>query len=376
MISMRIRAVALTSATAAALTACSSGHAHGSVSTPRSTSAVPPSTATPPSTAAAASGPAVLQVTVQLHGAVAASASYVATAKQASSCADLAQNGSEGSSKTFAVPGPLAADYDEPALPASLRSPPVSIGLYVQPYSGPQSYDPTHGMQGAQFLDSLTTNPLAAKQVHYDAMTSSTESVTVNSDGSGSASFEGWTDRHGGGTAGGSLHWTCGAGTVPSRTTGAALLHVVFQLHGAAERSGRYDALIQLASTCQQLSSGGTAAQTGGTPQFEVAFPEGVNGIATSNVSAALTTPPIDGFLRAQPYHGPGTYSGSQIASGGEVTIDPNAVSPAIYHAIRTNPGSVTVNADGSGSASWSGWLDLDTNATVSGRITWTCSDG
>jgi len=69
-------------------------------------------------------------------------------------------------------------------------------------------------------------------------------------------------------------------------------------------------------------------------------------------------------------YTGPGTYTGSaansaNLAAGGQQFVALTATSSTL---------SVTVNADGSGSATFSNLQNQATKAAVSGTETWTCS--
>ena len=69
-------------------------------------------------------------------------------------------------------------------------------------------------------------------------------------------------------------------------------------------------------------------------------------------------------------YTGPGTYMGSaansaNLAAAGEQFVALTPTSSTL---------SVTVNADGSGSATFSNLQDQATKAAVSGTETWTCS--
>jgi hypothetical protein len=168
-----------------------------------------------------------------------------------------------------------------------------------------------------------------------------------------------------------------GGGTSSTTTRGpsGAVLHMTFEMHGAVEAVGTYDATTTLTPNCQTLATQGTAAQSGRV-RFEVPFPDPSNGLPTRNVSPALQTPPIGATIIVENYRGPATYTAADLnheSSAPEIVVDPFGSERRFSGARDTATTNVTVNADGSGSATWAGYRNLNDQTTVNGKATWTC---
>ena len=77
--------------------------------------------------------------------------------------------------------------------------------------------------------------------------------------------------------------------------------------------------------------------------------------------------------VTAFPYHGPGSYTGKNLtATQLDADTPPESQETHIF-AFPDNIGTLTVNADGSGSFQFNGLQDPG-SVKVSGQVTWTCS--
>jgi hypothetical protein len=161
----------------------------------------------------------------------------------------------------------------------------------------------------------------------------------------------------------------CGGGAAGTADTQAAVTHSpfgVFSAHvvlkGEMKVTGTFtDSLTARHETCDAYAEGKVPATT----LFVVPTPHD-----TSNVNghSVMYTAGIPITSTDTGYHGPGTYTG--VAALVSVLIIDNAS----YLPGNDAAATITVGPDGSGSLSFSGLLDVDTNAAESGVVTWACS--
>lgn len=138
-----------------------------------------------PTTAPVAGGSHQFAATLTVTGAVKFTLSFTFSLSVLPACSALAKTGF--SSNTWSIPQPLTQDS--------------KLNWNVQPYTGPGTYsDPK------TFGDSVElTGP---KGDEYDQVDSSVLSITVNADGSGSATFKNLQDSDAKSVSG-SETWTC-----------------------------------------------------------------------------------------------------------------------------------------------------------------------
>jgi hypothetical protein len=135
-------------------------------------------------------------------------------------------------------------------------------------------------------------------------------------------------------------------GTVALRGEIAVHGSFVDSLTGRHERCSQYVAGALQATTLWVVPTPGSALVGGHTV------------IYTAGVSNA---PPSSGF------HGPGTYTGAS-ATMADLIIDNSSFTFAAIAVIH-------VAGDASGTMSFTGMLDTNTNVEESGRLSWTCAD-
>jgi hypothetical protein len=177
-----------------------------------------------------------------------------------------------------------------------------------------------------------------------------------------------------------------------------ALASVAFLIAACGSSSAATDAT-NLGGSSTQAAGATTGAVSGGTHQFSAtlsvtgavtksaSFTEGIAGrpacaaFAQAGIPGTGANPkvwylpnnPDSTFLMTWDvltYTGPGTYTGSSansvnLGAGGQQFVALTATSSTL---------SVTVNADGSGSATFSNLQNQATKVAVSGSETWTCS--
>lgn len=148
-----------------------------------------------------------------------------------------------------------------------------------------------------------------------------------------------------------------------------AVLHARLTVTGGLAVTGSYGDQLTVA-TCAAVAAHGTNPRTVDNPDlFYVPTPPLGSGVAGSVGGSNSFTPEV-----AATYKGPGSYSGSQL-TGTEIWVDPIAGDQETHNfAPVAGLGSMTVNADASGSYDFSGWQDPG-SVTISGTVTWTCSD-
>ena len=135
-------------------------------------------------------------------------------------------------------------------------------------------------------------------------------------------------------------------GTVALRGEIAVRGDFVDALTGRHERCSQYVAGALPSTTLWVVPTPGSAPVGGHTVMY------------TAGVSNA---PPSSGF------HGPGTYTGTS-ATMADLIIN----NPSFIFAAST---VIDVAANASGTMSFTGMLDTNTNAEESGRVSWTCAD-
>jgi hypothetical protein len=177
-----------------------------------------------------------------------------------------------------------------------------------------------------------------------------------------------------------------------------ALASVALLIAACGSSSAATDAT-NLGGSSSQAADASAGAVSGGTHEFSAtlsvtgavtksaSFTEGIAGrpacaaFAQAGIPGTGVNPklwylpnnPDSSFLMTWDvltYAGPGTYTGSaansvNLGAGGQQFVALTATSSTL---------SVTVNADGSGSATFSNLQNQTTKAAVSGTETWTCS--
>jgi len=84
---------------------------------------------------------------------------------------------------------------------------------------------------------------------------------------------------------------------------------------------------------------------------------------------------PLSYSIQTASYHGPGVY-GPSAFSGGSAAISADQASQSDPFGVANNTSdteSMVINADGSGSFTFSGWQDVNLQRTLNGKFTWTC---
>lgn len=148
-----------------------------------------------------------------------------------------------------------------------------------------------------------------------------------------------------------------------------AVLHAKLTVTGGLGVSGSYDDQLSVV-TCAEVAAHGTTPQDlNNGDLFYVPTPPQKNGNPGSVGGANSFTTDV-----AATYKGPGSYSGGQV-NGTQIWVDPIAGDEETHNfAPVAGVGSMTVNADASGSYDFSGWQDPG-SVSISGTVTWTCSD-
>jgi len=161
-----------------------------------------------------------------------------------------------------------------------------------------------------------------------------------------------------------------GQGTSQGNAPKLAVLHATVTITGGVHFTGTYDQRLPV-QTCAAVARGGTGQRDGlGKPMFYVPIPAQppsgdpgpVGGGHNFSTDAA-----------AEPYHGPGTYTGSGlVATQMDADTPPGSQETHIF-AFPTNIGTLIVNPDASGSFTF-GPLQDPGSVMISGRVVWTCS--
>ena len=154
---------------------------------PTGSSSAPGATSQPanPTTGAVSGGTHQFTATLTVTGAVKFTVTFTQPLSALPACSSLAKTGF--SSNTWSIPQPVTLDS--------------SLNWNVEPYTGPGTYsDPTTFQNSVEL-----TGP---KGDQYDQVDSSVGSVTVNADGSGSATFKDLEDSDAKAVSG-SETWTC-----------------------------------------------------------------------------------------------------------------------------------------------------------------------
>jgi hypothetical protein len=161
----------------------------GSTVAPSLTAGTPTgSAATPAASTSAASGTHEFRATLQVTGTVTQSTSFTMSLTDLPSCSSLAQTGA--GSETWSVPISNSTTF--------------FLNWNVTPYTGPGTFtDPTL-FQNSVELDA----PYQGTVAEFDQVSGSVLSITVKSDGSGSATFSDLQDALSN-TISGSETWTC-----------------------------------------------------------------------------------------------------------------------------------------------------------------------
>ena len=152
----------------------------GSKNTPGSTSQ-----AANPTTAPVSGGSHQFTATLTVTGEVKFTLSFTQSLSVLPACSEIAKTGCTG--KTWSIPQPNTQDS--------------KLNWNVQPYAGPGTYS-----DAATFGNSIELTGLKGDE--YDQVDSSVGSVTVNADGSGSATFKNHQDSDEKAVSG-SETWTC-----------------------------------------------------------------------------------------------------------------------------------------------------------------------
>jgi len=149
------------------------------------------------------------------------------------------------------------------------------------------------------------------------------------------------------------------------------VLHATVTITGGVTFTGTYDQRLAI-STCAEVAKNGTNPPSGPnhaafylpqTPNNTSGNGGPVGGGHTFSTDAA-----------AYPYHGPGTYTGSALtATQLDADTPPDSQETHIF-AFPTAIGTMIVNPDASGSFQFKGLQDPG-SVTISGQVTWTCSE-
>ena len=123
------------------------------------------------------------KATLQVTGSVTQSLNFTETLSVLPPCSTLAKTGFGG---TWSIPQPNTGS--------------VKLNWNVTPYSGPGTFTTKSLFKGSVELDTATDQ--------YSPVAASVLSITVNADGSGSASFQKLKDGYGG-VVSGTETWTC-----------------------------------------------------------------------------------------------------------------------------------------------------------------------
>jgi hypothetical protein len=153
-----------------------------------------------------------------------------------------------------------------------------------------------------------------------------------------------------------------GSGLTAAGATGSVDLKGSYELSGAVSKHGSFVDPELVARSCAEIGSHGTGpAFVGGPDHFAVPGPLPATG-SVENIF----------FTAGVLYKGPGTFSKEDLLNGGGTDIivgknSYNAVAPAAR-------ASMTVRANGSGSFTFSNAPPVKAGKSLSGRVTWTCT--
>lgn len=134
-------------------------------------------------------------------------------------------------------------------------------------------------------------------------------------------------------------------------------------LKGEMKVTGTFtDSLTARHETCNAYANG----QVPATTLFVVPTP---NDTSNVNGHSVMYTAGVPINNSRAGYHGPGTYTGASTL------VSVLLIDNASYLPGNDAAATITVGQDGSGSLSFSGLLDVETNAAETGVVTWTCTD-
>jgi hypothetical protein len=153
-----------------------------------------------------------------------------------------------------------------------------------------------------------------------------------------------------------------GVGVTAAAAAGGVNLKGSYQLTGAVSKHGSFVDPELAERSCAAIGSHGTgAAFVGGPNHFDVPSPLPPTGNA-ENIS----------FTAGVMYKGPGTFTKEDILKGGGTDI---IVGPNSYNAVApAATASLTMKANGSGSFTFSNAPPVKAGKSLSGRVTWTCT--
>jgi hypothetical protein len=149
-----------------------------------------------------------------------------------------------------------------------------------------------------------------------------------------------------------------------------AVLHATVSISGGVSFSGSYDVRLNV-RTCADVAKSGTGQTDGvGHAMFYVPIPMQppsgdpgpVGGGHNFSTDAA-----------AEPYHGPGTYTGAALSATQMDADTPPGSQDTHIFAFPTGIGTMVVNPDASGSFTF-GPLQDPGGVLISGKVVWTCS--
>jgi hypothetical protein len=148
-----------------------------------------------------------------------------------------------------------------------------------------------------------------------------------------------------------------------------AVLHARLTVTGGLGVTGSYDDRLTVPTCADVAAHGSNPQDLNNGDLFYVPTPPTSGGAAGSVGGSNSFTTDV-----AATYKGPGSYSGSQL-NGTQIWVNPIAGDEETHNfAPVAGLGSMTVDADASGSYDFSGWQDPG-SVTISGTVTWTCSD-
>jgi hypothetical protein len=149
-----------------------------------------------------------------------------------------------------------------------------------------------------------------------------------------------------------------------------ATLHATVTVTGGVNFTGAYDTRIMV-PTCADVARGGTRPPGNyGGPVFEVPVPMPPRGSPYGPVGGGHT---FSTDVAAFPYHGPGSYTAKNLTATQMDADTPLETQETHIFAFPDNIGTLTVNADASGSFQFNGLQDPG-SVKISGQVTWTCS--
>jgi len=148
------------------------------------------------------------------------------------------------------------------------------------------------------------------------------------------------------------------------------VLHATFTITGGVSFTGSYDERL-VALSCADLAKDGTNPPKGpNRASFYVPIPPPPAGSSYGLVGGGHT---FSTDVAAYPYHGPGTYTGSDLsATQLDADTPPDSQETHIF-AFPTGVGTLIVKPDASGSFQFNGLQDPG-SVKISGQVVWTCS--